>query len=125
MKPEIHHPYTKLGRIKSTIAQEAHIKCADIYISVNQLKHIYARHQKELEQIGMTAEEYIKYILNNFNQIRKGSGESILLVVYYEPDDKHNTAAMALNYSIEKEFWEIKTAQPRKTDDILKREKIW
>ena len=125
MNPEIHHPYTKLGRIKSTIAQEAHIKCTDIYISVNQLKHIYARHQKELEQIGMTAEEYIKYILNNFNQIRKGSGESILLVVYHETDDKHNTAAMALNYSIEKEFWEIKTAQPRKTDDILKREKIW
>ena len=125
MKQEIHHPYTKLGRIKSTIAQEAHIKCADIYISVNQLKHIYARHKTELEQIGMTAEEYIKYILNNFNQIRKGSGESILLVVYNEADDKHNTAAMALNYSIEKEFWEIKTAQPRKTDDILKREKIW
>ena len=73
----------------------------------------------------MTAEEYIKYILNNFNQIRKGSGESILLVVYHETDNKHNTAAMALNYSIEKEFWEIKTAQPRKTDDILKREKIW
>ena len=125
MKPEIHHPYTKLGRIKSTIAQEAHIKCADIYISDNQIKHIYARHQKELEQIGMRAEEYIKYILNNFNQIRKGSGESILLVVYHETDNKHNTAAMALNYSIEKEFWEIKTAQPRKTDDILKREKIW
>ena len=125
MKQEIHHPYTKFGRIKSTIAQKAHIKCADIYISENQIKHIYARHKTELAQIGMTVESYIYFILNNYNQIRKGSGESILLVVYDDNNDRHNTAALALNYSIEKEFWEIKTAQPRKTEDILKREKIW
>ena len=125
MEPKIHHPYIKVGRIKSTVAQDAHIKCADIYISKNQIKHISARHHIELQQLGMTVEQYIGYIIDNYNQIRKGAGESILLVVYDDGNSKHDSAAMALNYSIEKEFWEIKTAQPRKTDDILKREKIW
>ena len=73
----------------------------------------------------MTVEQYIKYIIDNYNQISKGTGESILLVVFNNSNNKHDSAAMALNYSIEKEFWEIKTAQPRKTDDILKRKKIW
>lgn len=125
MESKVHHPYIKVGRIKSTIAQDAHIKCADIYISENQIKHISARHNLELQQLGMTVEQYIKYIIDNYNQIRKGAGDSILLVVFNNSNNKHDSAAMALNYSIEKEFWEIKTAQPRKTDDILKRKKIW
>ncbi len=125
MESKVHHPYIKVGRIKSTIAQDAHIKCADIYISENQIKHISARHHTELLQLGLTVEQYIKYIIDNYNQIRKGTGESILLVVFNNSNNKHDSAAMALNYCIEKEFWEIKTAQPRKTDDILKRKKIW
>lgn len=125
MESKVHHPYIKVGRIKSTIAQDAHIKCADIYISENQIKHISARHHTELLQLGFTVEQYIKYIIDNYNQIRKGAGDSILLVVFNNSNTKHDSAAMALNYCIEKEFWEIKTAQPRKTDDILKRKKIW
>ena len=125
MESKVHHPYIKVGRIKSTIAQDAHIKCADIYISENQIKHISARHNLELQQLGMTVEQYIKYIIDNYNQIRKGTGDSILLVVFNNSNNKHDSAAMALNYCIKKEFWEIKTAQPRKTDDILKRKKIW
>jgi hypothetical protein len=122
---QINKPYTKIGRLKSTIAKEAHIKCADIYISDNQIKHIKARHKTELEQLGITAELYIKMVVENFNEIRKGSGDSILLVVYQDTESKHHTAAVSLNYSIKEGFWEIKTAQPRKTEDILKREKIW
>lgn len=75
--------------------------------------------------MGLTVEQYITFIISNYNQIRKGAGDSILLVVFNNSNNKHDSAAMALNYCIEKEFWEIKTAQPRKTDDILKREKIW
>ncbi len=125
MGTTVHHPYIKVGRIKSTIAQDAHIKCADFYIAEKQIKHISARHHTELLQLGLTVEQYIKFIINNFNQIRKAAGDSILPVVYDNCNDKHDSAAMALNYSIEKEFWEIKTAQHRKTADIFKREKIW
>ena len=122
---KISKPYIKVGRLKATIAKEAHLKCADIYVSENQIKHICARHKTELEQLGLSVDMYIKSILENFNQIREGSDNSVLLVVFRDGNKHHNTAAISLNYSIEDEFWEIKTAQPRKTEDIIKRKKIW
>ncbi len=122
---KISKPYIKVGRLKATIAKEAHLKCADIYVSENQIKHICARHKTELEQLGLSVDMYIKSILENFNQIREGSDNSVLLVVFRDGNKHHNTAAISLNYSIEDEFWEIKTAQPRKTEDIMKRKKIW
>ena len=41
---EIHDPYIKVGRISVPIARKAHIKAADIYVSKNQLKHIWNVH---------------------------------------------------------------------------------
>ena len=98
---------------------------ADIYISRNQIDHINKRHGKELEQVGLSWDIYVQTILDNFNQIRQGSGKSILLVIYKEGDTAHNTAAISMNYSLEKGFWELKTAEPRSTKDIEKRKKIW
>lgn len=48
---KIRKPYLKVGRLKATIAQEAHLKCADIYVSGNQIKHIGNKHCIELEQL--------------------------------------------------------------------------
>ncbi|MBR3711812.1 MAG: hypothetical protein IKM98_01285 [Bacteroidales bacterium] len=122
---KVNEPYIKVGRLKATIARKAHLKCADIYVSENQIRHITIRHKVELEQVGLSAEVYVKTIVENFTQIRQGSGESVLLVVYDDANEQHNTAAISLNYSLQKGFWEIKTAQPRRTEEILKKKKIW
>lgn len=122
---KINKPYTKIGRLKSTIAKKAHLKCADIYISENQIKHIKNKHCAELEQLGLSAEVYIKTIISNFNEIREGASDSILLVIFEKGNDFHNTAALTLNYSVEEGFWEVKTAQPRNTQNLLKKKKIW
>lgn len=34
-------------------------------------------------------------------------------------------AAIQLNYSLKKEFWEVKTAQPRSLADLKKRKLLW
>ncbi len=122
---KINTPYTKVGRLKSTIAKAARLKCADIYISENQILHIKNKHSTELEQLGLTAEVYVKTIVENFNEIREGSNDSILLVVFEKDNEFHNTAALTLNYSVEDDFWEVKTAQPRNTKNVLKKRKIW
>ncbi len=122
---QIRNPYIKVGRLKATVARQAHLKCADIYVSENQIKHITIRHKVELEQLGLSAEVYVKTIIENFTQIRQGAGESVLLVVYDDANEQHHTAAISLNYSLKKGFWEIKTAQPRRTEEILKKKKIW
>lgn len=122
---KIRTPYTKVGRLKSTIARQAHLKCADIYVSENEIKHIENKHSVELEQLGLSADVYVKTIINNFNEIREGANGSILLVIFEKDNEFHNTAALTLNYSIEEGFWEVKTAQPRNTKNLLKKKKIW
>jgi len=73
--------YKKVGRINFTIAKQAHIKSGDIVINSNYLSHIKQKHGEQLAQLGIEVVDFIKIITRSFYQIRKGSGNSILLVV--------------------------------------------
>lgn len=116
--------YQKVGRLRSNIAKSIGVKCADIYISDSYIEHIKKRHGKELAQLGMSAIDFVKFVITNFNQVRKGSNNSLLLVVYGERKSK--VAAISLNYSLEEEgFWEVKTAQPRLTTRIENFKILW
>ena len=115
--------YYKIGRLRQPIAKQAHIQCADIVISTAQLRHIEKKHQVELSQLGISAEIFVKTVLDNFNQIRAGSQGSYLLVVYKEPVAQ--VAAIRLNYSLKKEFWEVKTATPMRAAELLNKVLIW
>ena len=111
----------KVGRLKMTIARKINKKCADIYLTPNYLKHIERRHKTELEKVGLSAVDFVKAVVKGYNQIRKGSGDSILLVIYN--DDLHYTAGIDL--CLLEDHWEVKTAEPRKTADIIKRKLLW
>ena len=111
----------KVGRLKLTIARKINKKCADIYLTPNYLKHIERRHKIELEKVGFTAVDFVKAVVKSYNQIRKGSGDSILLVIFN--GDLNYTAGIDLCLS--GDHWEVKTAEPRKTEDIIKRKLLW
>lgn len=115
--------FYKMGRLKVTIAKKIGVKSADIYIDASHLHHIATNHAKELKPLGIDAESYVRMIVNQYNMILKGSGTSILLVIYTE--DLNHVAAIDLNYSIKKNFWEVKTAQPRRNSEIERKEKLW
>lgn len=119
----INKPYTKIGRLKSTIAKKAHIKCADIYVSENYLKHIQLQHGNELKSLGITPLDFVKLICTSFNEIRQGSGDSVLLVMFN--NNLSYVAGIALNYSVEDDFWEVKTAEPRRLRTIKNKALIW
>lgn len=114
----------KVGRLKMSIAKAIKTKCADIYISENYIRHISQTHKKELNSLGFGALEYVNLIANKYNQIRKGTGNSLLLVVYTK-DVIHHVAAISLNYDSKKGIWEVKTAQPRRTKEIEKKKILW
>lgn len=119
----IAHPYKKVGRLNWTVSKEAHVKAADIYISENQITHIKNVHGKQLNSLGIDAITFVEMVCGSFNQIRKGSKESLLLVIY---DNKLSSViAISLNYSIEKEFWEVKTAEPRRRKTVEKSALVW
>lgn len=106
--------YKRVGRIKMTVAHKAKIKAGDIVVHPNYIRHIELAHAEELESLGISAVDYISIIANNFTQIRKGSGDSILLVV--KNNHKNDVLALQLTPLIDdkgKELWEIHTSQPR------------
>ncbi len=107
-----------------TVAKAINKRCADIYISKEHIAHIERVHHKELEQLGFGALEYVKLAVSCYNQVRKGDKTSILLVVF-TGKDIHHVSAIDLNYSTPKGVWEVKTAQPRRTSEVLKRKLLW
>ncbi len=111
----------KVGRINMTVARKIKRKCADIYLKPNYLKHIERRHKKELESLGLTAIDFVRMVAKQYNQIREGTGDSLLLVIFN--GELNHTAGIDLCLS--GNFWEVKTAEPRKTEDIIKRKLLW
>ena len=121
MKKKSIEKQIKVGRLKMTIARKIKKKCADIYLTPNYLKHIERRHKTELEKVGFTAVDFVKAVVKSYNQIRKGSSDSILLVIFN--GDLNYTAGIDLCLS--GDHWEVKTAEPRKKEDIIKRKLLW
>jgi hypothetical protein len=111
----------KVGRLKLTVARKINRKCADIYLTPNYLKHIERRHKTELEMVGLSAIDFVKAVVKGYNQIRQGSGDSILLVIFN--GDLNYIAG--INLCLSGDYWEVRTAEPRKTEDIKKRKLLW
>ncbi len=105
-----------------TISKQAHIHCANIVIDYAHLIHIGKEHIQELTQLNITAYDYVKLICSNFNEIRKGTGNSIMLI-RRNPIPPHDTCCIRLEYNIPKNTWFIKTAQPR--EHVENRQLIW
>lgn len=110
-----------LGKISLSIAKQAHIKCAKITISYSYILHIQKSHAKELEALNMNAYDYVKMIIDNFDQIRQRKNDAIILVKT-NTIPPHDTCIVELTYNQKKSEWQVKTAQPRRkieTDKLL------
>lgn len=107
--------------ISETIAEKAGIPSGVIEITDYGLKLIIDRHSVELEQMGLEPYDYVKHIASNFNQIRKGTGDSLLLVVFR----KNISDVAAIDLSYNGKSWIVKTAQPRAYKNIVKNKLLW
>ena len=115
--------YKKVGRLSMTIAKRLHLKSADILLSPNAIIHLRNNHGKELNQIGMTPLDFVKFVVSNFNQVRKGTGDSYLLVVYHEKLSK--ISAIELKNIDGTDYWNVNTACPMRLDFIDKKPLLW
>ncbi|MCL2681942.1 MAG: hypothetical protein FWE63_00485 [Bacteroidales bacterium] len=114
--------YYKVGRLRKSVAEQIRRVAADIYISENYLKHIFNRHKKELEGIGITPKVFVDLVVSNFNRIYKGTGRSILLVLW---NGKPKVVAVELNFALKKEFYEVKTATVMRKEFFNDRNLLW
>ncbi|MCQ2607907.1 MAG: hypothetical protein MJ197_04390 [Bacteroidales bacterium] len=113
--------YKKIGLFPKSIASKIGVEPGGIYISKGNLDHIKNEHSTELKQLGISAEFYIKSILKNYNQVRQGTGTSLLLVVF---DNLSKVAAIDITVNVHGN-WELKTVQPRSKYKIEKKLLLW
>jgi len=112
----------KLGRLSQSIAKAIRKKSADIYITENYIKHIFNNHIEQLRAIGYTPFDFVKEVVNGFNRIYQGSGDSILLVKW---NGAAKVAAIQLNLAFRQEFYEVKTAQIRAKGGLKDEKLLW
>lgn len=74
--------YIKVGRIRMNSWATEVLSAYDIIIYESELIHIKNRHGKELQTIGMTAFDFVKFIISNYNEVRQGTKNTLLLCVH-------------------------------------------
>ncbi len=102
----------KVGRIRMNSWATKILKACDIVIYESELVHIKNKHNAELQKIGMTAFDFVKFICNNFNELRQGTNGTILLAVHRQHTS--NIAAVEIHKLVteEKIVYKINTATP-------------
>ncbi|MDR2962750.1 MAG: hypothetical protein LBU90_03795 [Bacteroidales bacterium] len=111
--------FLKVGRIQYNSWATPVLKACDIVVSERELVHIYNDHTTELTQLGLSAFDFVKFIVDNFNAIYQGSDNSYLLVVM--EDKKSKQAAIQLTAFDKKNKYQIKTATPIETKRLYRK----
>lgn len=104
--------FYKVGHIRMNSWATQVLNAYDIIIYESELVHIKNKHNRELQKIGLTPFDFVKFICSNFNELREGSNNSILLVVHRQHTS--NIAAIEVYKSMEmgKYVYKINTATP-------------
>jgi hypothetical protein len=113
--------YKKIGRLRKSIADQIHRITADICVSEGQLKHVFNRHGVDsLKEVGLTSEEFVCLIVNNFNRIYEGSNDALLLVKW---NGMPKVVVITLVFS--KRFYRVKTAHLTGKNSLNKKVLLW
>jgi hypothetical protein len=108
--------FYKVGKIKYRSWANKVLKEYDIIVYERELVHIGTHHKTELGNLGLTAFDFVKFIVLNFNEVYEGKNSAKILVV--------NRSEMSHRAIIEIEFsdrkYKIKTASPIKSERLSK-----
>lgn len=109
-----------VGVLNTEIAKAIKRRPGEIYLNEQALKHIEEVHLKELKQIGMSVENYVRFILDNFNEIRVGKSLELFFIVN---NGLSNVAIVRMNFVKTKYY--VETATTMRGAYINKKELIW
>lgn len=116
--------YIKVGRVRMSSWASKCLAVRDIIIYETELVHINNKHGKELRTVGMTAYDFVKFIIESYNEIYKGSGNNYLLVV--RRSHVSDMAAIELHKEClyNREVYKINTATPIKEKQLRLKKKL-
>lgn len=130
-----------LGKIPKRIERETAgtIKAADICMyDENLYTHINKGHS-DMTELDTDMITYVNYVIKNFFEIRRGTGESFMLIakpqfvhrktgnaqksmnIAYIELQKNQITTAGTTYT----YWEVKSGHPRRKKNLKKNEVIW
>ena len=93
----------------------------------NTLKH-NKKHLEQiepyLEELGLTKENYIRFIASNFNQIRRGNAPKTV-VMAFAGEELNHVAAVHLVFDRNENFWMIKSVRAERKQFFEEGDLIW
>jgi len=114
------HEIIEIGKLNQTIAEKIEKTSAKIVMNEQSIKHISEDHAKELEKVGLTAIDFVKFVVDNYNEIRLGKTNELFLVV---KNGLTKVAVIRMHY--EKGYYIVETASIMRNSFINKKELIW
>lgn len=106
----------KVGRIRFNSWATEILNAYDIVVYERELVHVEKNHKEELEQLGLNAFDFIKFVANNFNEIYEGRNDFKILVVKRKELSKR--AIIEIEFTGKR--YKIKTASPINTERLKK-----
>lgn len=114
----------KVGEISEYIAKEVGIVAGEIFIETDNpkigIKHIEASHHKELAQLGLTAEDFVKIICRDFNEIKEGYNNRLLLV-----KNNGTPKVVVVELEFDGQAYNLISASPRNKRYLEKKRTLW
>jgi len=89
-------------------------KTGNIYLYDYAIQHIQKKHAKELEQIGITAEHFVKMIVKEYTEVRESKLKNRYLLVV----NKHLANVAVIDFRYKEGEYLIVTAYPVKIEKI-------
>ena len=94
----------------------------------NTVKHNH-RHMEELDEqlakLGLTKEDYAKFVTRNFNEIREGNTDNSLVLAVANEEIPNPVAAVHLNFELKENFWLVNSVHAIRTKDLERMKLIW
>ena len=115
-KAHFENKFHKVSRIRYNSWAAQVLKACDIVIYERELVHIQNRHGKELDILGLTAFDFVKFIVLNFNEIYEGNHGAKILVVRRKKSSHYSV----IELSFEEDRYTIKTALSIETKRLSK-----
>ena len=97
---------------------------ANISNTIKHNKEHFAQIEKYLEQLVLTMEGYVKYIVANFDQIRLGTQPKSLVLVVTDVTTNH-IAAIHLVFDKNENFWLVKSVRIDRNEDLERKKLVW
>ena len=111
---------TELGRIDEDVAEAAGIAAGEIRANVGAVRHAEETHGAQILDAGYPdAQTFILNSLAEFNEIRKGSGDSLLLIRHGDGKEHPTVAVELIN---EDGVYRVKTAWIAREKYVEKKE---